>query len=66
MYVLLCKVVRYFFLNNSELIFQQDVMEGIQSPYVYVGSPLTAFAFHLEDGNLNSINYLHRGKPKVW
>lgn len=41
-------------------------MPGIHTPYVYIGSPLTSFAFHLEDGNLYSINYLHHGQPKVW
>lgn len=41
-------------------------MAGIQSPFVYVGAPLTSFGFHLEDGDLNSINYLHEGDPKIW
>lgn len=41
-------------------------MKGIQSPYVYVASPLTSFGFHKEDKDANSINYLHRGKPKFW
>lgn len=41
-------------------------MDGIQSPFVYVGGPLTSFGLHLEDGNLNSINFLHRGFPKIW
>lgn len=41
-------------------------MPGIQTPFVYVGSPGTSFGFHLEDGNLASVNYLHQGKPKVW
>lgn len=41
-------------------------MKGIQSPYVYAASPLTSFGFHKEDLDANSINYLHRGKPKVW
>lgn len=41
-------------------------MDGIQSPYLFIGGPLTSFAFHLEDGNANSINFLHRGAIKVW
>lgn len=41
-------------------------MKGIQTPYTYVGSALTSFALHVEDGNLNSINYLHFGQQIVW
>lgn len=41
-------------------------MPGIQAPMVYVGGMFTSFAWHVEDGNLCSINYLHAGKPKFW
>lgn len=40
--------------------------DGIQLPYIYIGSPLSSFPFHLEDGNLCAINYLHAGLPKLW
>lgn len=40
--------------------------DGIQTPYVYFGSPLSSFPYHLEDGNLCAINYLHEGQPKMW
>lgn len=29
-------------------------------------SKMAIFGFHLDDGDLCSINYLHRGKPKIW
>lgn len=41
-------------------------MKGITSPFVYVGGPMTSFAFHIEDGNLGSINYNHAGDIKCW
>lgn len=41
-------------------------MPGILKTYNYFGMANTFFAFHLEDGDLDSINYLHSGKPKVW
>lgn len=41
-------------------------MEGIQTPFGYYGSYLTYFGMHLENGNLNSFNYLHSGEPKHW
>lgn len=41
-------------------------MSGVQTANVYAGGPLTSFAWHIEDGNLSSINYLHRGAPKHW
>lgn len=41
-------------------------MTGIQTPMLYIGSPLTSFSWHTEDGNLGSISYLHKGAPKFW
>lgn len=41
-------------------------MAGIQTPYLYIGMAMTSFAFHLEDGDLCSINYNHAGEPIVW
>lgn len=41
-------------------------MPGILTSYNYFGMANTFFAFHLEDGDLDSINYLHSGKPKIW
>lgn len=40
-------------------------MPGIHTPYTYMGSKNTAFAWHEEDGGLSSVNYLHRGKKIV-
>ena len=40
--------------------------EGIQFPFLYVGSIGTIFPLHVEDYNLISINYLHWGALKIW
>ncbi|CAM9662067.1 unnamed protein product [Choristocarpus tenellus] len=41
-------------------------LPGITSPMLYAGMWRSMFAFHVEDVNLYSINYLHRGDPKSW
>lgn len=41
-------------------------MLGIQTPFTYIGMALSMAGFHLEDGNLPSILFLHDGKPKFW
>lgn len=42
------------------------VMGGINSPMLYMGMWRASFAWHVEDCDLYSINYLHYGADKVW
>lgn len=50
----------------DELIPKYSSAPGVHTPYTYFGAWGTFFAFHVEDMNLSSLNYMHFGKPKTW
>lgn len=43
----------------------EELITGVMVPWLYVGTALSAFCWHVEDHALYSINYLHQGAPKV-
>ncbi|CAK9440959.1 uncharacterized protein LODBEIA_P48280 [Lodderomyces beijingensis] len=56
--------------NVAKLPNILDLMEeeipGVNNAYLYAGTWKASFAWHLEDQDLYSINYLHFGAPKQW
>ncbi len=48
-------------LNNL-----REELPGVNNAYLYAGLWRSTFAWHLEDMDLYSINYIHFGAPKQW
>lgn len=53
-------------LNNLNTILRKIDLPGVTQSMLYFGMWGAMFAFHTEDMDLYSINYLHTGKPKFW
>ncbi|KAL8712814.1 MAG: hypothetical protein Q9220_003022 [cf. Caloplaca sp. 1 TL-2023] len=52
-------------LENLLDVLGQSV-PGVNTAYLYLGMWKASFAWHLEDVDLYSINYIHFGAPKQW
>eukprot|EP01033_Poteriospumella_lacustris_P014105 gene14105-10078_t len=55
-------------LNHLDNMLQElpMILPGVNTTMLYIGSWRAMFAFHVEDMDLYSINYLHFGAPKSW
>ncbi|XP_078445765.1 lysine-specific demethylase ELF6-like [Wolffia australiana] len=51
---------------GSLIRFMPDEVPGVTSPMVYIGMLFSWFAWHVEDHELHSLNFLHMGSPKTW
>ncbi|KAL7191779.1 hypothetical protein ACSBR2_023786 [Camellia fascicularis] len=52
--------------KGSLLRFMKEEIPGVTSPMVYVAMMFSWFAWHVEDHDLHSLNYLHTGAGKTW
>ena len=48
------------------LDYLDKAVPGVNTAYLYLGMWKATFAWHLEDVDLYSINYIHFGAPKQW
>ncbi|KAF7039230.1 hypothetical protein CFC21_049273 [Triticum aestivum] len=51
---------------GSLLRFMRDEVPGVTTPMLYVGMLFSWFAWHVEDHDLHSLNYMHLGAAKTW
>uniref|UniRef100_A0A0D9V9A0 JmjC domain-containing protein n=1 Tax=Leersia perrieri TaxID=77586 RepID=A0A0D9V9A0_9ORYZ len=51
---------------GSVLQFMREDVPGVTTPMLYVGMMFSWFAWHVEDHDLHSLNYMHLGAGKTW
>ncbi|KAF6165415.1 hypothetical protein GIB67_018859 [Kingdonia uniflora] len=52
--------------EGSLLRFMKEEISGVTSPMVYLAMLFSWFAWHVEDHDLHSLNYMHLGAGKTW
>ncbi|KAL2459568.1 Lysine-specific demethylase REF6 [Forsythia ovata] len=52
--------------KGSLLRFMKEEIPGVTSPMVYIAMIFSWFAWHVEDHDLHSLNYMHVGAGKTW
>ncbi|KAF8408360.1 hypothetical protein HHK36_007509 [Tetracentron sinense] len=52
--------------KGSLLRFMKEEIPGVTSPMLYLAMIFSWFAWHVEDHDLHSLNYLHMGAGKSW
>lgn len=62
------KDLKIWNINNlpNLLNYLDTKIPGVNESYLYAGLWKSPFAWHLEDKDLYSINYIHFGSPKQW
>lgn len=45
---------------------QHETIDGITTPFVYIGMAGSTFAWHTKESDMYSFNYAHFGAPKHW
>ncbi|KAF8243018.1 JmjC-domain-containing protein [Wilcoxina mikolae CBS 423.85] len=53
-------------LKENHMFDSTEIVIGIHTPYLYLGNPYTLFALHQEDYCALSLNFHHKGAPKMW
>ncbi|XP_073022179.1 lysine-specific demethylase REF6-like [Primulina eburnea] len=53
-------------VSVSLLRFMKEEIPGVTSPMVYIAMMFSWFAWHVEDHDFHSLNYLHMGAGKTW
>nr|XP_043637142.1 lysine-specific demethylase REF6 [Erigeron canadensis] len=52
--------------KGSLLKFMKEEIPGVTSPMVYLSMLFSWFAWHVEDHDFHSLNYMHMGAGKTW